>query len=148
PDAPARVDEFEECPRVVAHDALANVAHGGLKPLSQLVVPTVPNRTQVTVHHADHLGERERGDQVTASHSLLPANTPTEHEGPVLRETVEHLHDLKILAQVAKQHVAAQLGAVGVEDAEPVTLPLLRGVEVDRRTEMGNDLTALLEVLH
>lgn len=148
PDPPAGVHELEERLGVVAHDPLADRLHRRLQALGQLVVPAVPGRTEVAVGHAHHLGEGERGDDISAGHLLLPADATPEHEALVLAETVEHLDHLQILSQVPEQNVAAQLRPVGVEHLEPVAFPLLGGREVDGGTEVRRHVTGLQHVLH
>src|SRR3989344_4189220 len=71
--------------------------------------------------------------------SLAPAY-PSFHDELVvaLTHVVESLHDIVIIACIAKQHIGGYLSAIRIERSKAPDFPLLRRIEVDGRAESWN----------
>jgi len=136
-EAEGLVDEREEVPHVVTEhrrlDALEDLRDPGLG--ERLGVALAG--TEVAVEPPDDLVERDRREQVVATHVLLPADLVLEDELPIEGQVVHDLGTFDVLRKVAKDDVGVQAGLTHVEVLEALALPGLVRVEVDQRTEAG-----------
>jgi len=131
------VDDVEERLDVVLENLLANGIHYRLETISEQVDLAVAGRTHVHVKPPNHLRKGEGGDELAASHLLIPANT-TVHGERLIRpgELEQNRYCGVLLSQVAEQDVRADTNAVLIQRLEPILLPHLICVEVDSRSDV------------
>ncbi len=134
-DAPGRVHQIEKRLDVVAHDGPAGGHEDLLQATGQIRQLVGPARPHVGMQGSDRLHQRECVDQVLTPHPLGPADLLAHDELLVVREGEEHLDHVDIQAHIAQDDVGADLHPLLVEDAEPLALPGLRGVQVDQGAE-------------
>lgn len=96
--------------------------------------------------HLEHIGGT---DQLSPTHSLLPADTTVHDEGPICGgQRVKQFEHRVVVPPVAREHIRRELGTVLVQDRETLSFPLGRRVEVNGSTEMRRDRLRKLDSAH
>lgn len=139
-DAEALVDQPEEACHVVGEVTLASfvddLRHAGTSQRARVALA----RTEVAVQPTHGLVERDRGDQIAATHVLAPRHLVVEHELRLLGRDLEHQVSRRNgLRQVPEDDVRVQTGLTDVQRLEAGTFPCFVGVEVDDCADVGHE---------
>ncbi len=135
-DAEALVDQVEEGLHVLAHVRDADDVAGLVESRNELIDVDVAAGSLVRMQDAGDLRHGQGRDQLASGHALAPGNAPMENEGlVVLAQARKGQNSATGLTTIAQKDVRGHLGAQCVENPEAVTLPLLRCVEMDQRSD-------------
>ena len=132
------VEEGEERIDVVDKRTTANPAENLRNArLSQCLSIGAATRAQVAVESRNHLVEHDARQQVASAHALLPADPVGQNEALAVAELVDQVGTDVVLRKVAQNDVRADIGLTRVESLEASPLPVLVGVQVNQRAQVG-----------